>query len=241
MSAPQLCRRSIYRLYQLAWGGLDWLYPPSCGGCGQARARWCIGCQQRTEILPEAVCQICGDVIDQPGICVQCHEHPPAFTALRSWASFTGPVRNALHRLKYQRDIALGEILSRHLIVLLSELAWPVDFVAPVPIGVARKAERGYNQATFLALPLALAVGKAYLSNALVKTRDTRSQVGLNAVQRQENVANAFEANRRIVESHSVLIVDDVTTTGATIQACAEALLRAGARQVYGLTLARAT
>ncbi len=240
MSAPQLCRRSIYRLYQLAWGGLDWLYPPLCGGCGQSRARWCTDCQQQTEILPAAVCQICGSVMKAPGICVQCRDCPPAFTALRSWATFNGPVRNALHRLKYQRDIALGEILSRHLIMLLSGQAWPVDFVAPVPIGVARRAERGYNQATFLALPLALAIGKAYLPTALAKTRDTRSQVGLNAAQRQANVANAFEANRRIVENHSVLIVDDVTTTGATIQACAEALLCAGARQVYGLTLARA-
>jgi competence protein ComFC len=240
MPAPQMRRRSIYRLYQLAWVGLDWLYPPSCGGCGQARSRWCMDCQQKVQVLPVTVCRVCGQVMHGPGVCAECQDHPPAFTAMRSWADFAGPVRTALHRLKYQRDIALGEILSRHLIKMFGDLDWPVDLVAPVPIGVARKAERGYNQATFLALPLALASGKTYRPRALAKTRETRTQVGLNLVQRKENVANAFEADRRIVEGHSVLIVDDVTTTGATLQACAEALLNAGACQVFGLTLARA-
>ncbi len=238
--APQPQGRAVYRLYQLAWSGLDWLYPPQCGGCGRANARWCLDCQGKVHRLPETICHCCGQILDVVGVCAQCQSCPPAFNALRSWANFDGPVRNALHRLKYKRDIALGEALARHLIEMLDGLAWPVDCVTPVPIGLARRAERGYNQTTFLALPVALALGLSYRPAGLKKVRHTRTQVGLNSEQRRANVAGAFEANPKIVAQKSVLVIDDVTTTGATLLACAEALLNAGARQIYGLTLARA-
>ena len=100
--------------------------------------------------------------------------------------------------------------------------------------------ERGYNQAALLAWPLALSCGLAYRSKALTKVRDTPSQVGLNLSQRYDNVASAYQASPALVAGRSVLLVDDVTTSGATIQACSTALLAAGALQVYGLTLARA-
>jgi competence protein ComFC len=240
MSAPQIKRRTVYQLYQLAWSGLDWLYPPMCGGCGRELSRWCPECQEKAALLPKIVCQCCGQVLNNPGLCTECQDCQPAYTALRSWAGFSGPVRNALHRLKYKKDIALGEILARHLVNMLGELAWKIDIVAPVPIGVARLAERGYNQATFLALPVALAIGRPYRPTALVKVKETRTQVGLNSEQRKVNVVGAYQARTNRVMGKSVLVVDDVTTTGATLHACAEALLDAGASQVYGLTLARA-
>lgn len=159
--------------------------------------------------------------------------------ALRSWAAFGGPLRHALHRLKYKGDVALGEILAEPLLELLQELDWPVEVITTVPLGVVRRKERGYNQANLLACPLALASGKLYRPQALFKVRETRSQVGLTAEQRRENVAEAFRARPRVVEGRQVLVVDDVLTTGATLEACAAALLQAGAMQVYGLTLAR--
>jgi ComF family protein len=126
------------------------------------------------------------------------------------------------------------------MIALLGDMCWPVDLVTAVPIGTARKKERGYNQAALLALPLALGSGIPYSSKGLIKIRETRSQVGLNVQQRNENVFGVFRANSRLVNGKYVLVVDDVTTSGATMQACARALLEAGACGVYGLTLARA-
>jgi ComF family protein len=149
-------------------------------------------------------------------------------------------VRNAIHRLKYRRDIALGEVLARPMIECFQSVGWQVDLVTPVPLGVARYAERGYNQAALLARPLALSCGLRYASQALIKIKDTRSQVGLGIEQRRENVAGAFMAQNRFVEGRSVLVVDDVTTSGATLEACAVALMSAGAKMVYCLTLARA-
>ncbi len=230
-----------YRVYRWAWWLLDALYPPVCGGCGaQAYARLCDACRQQARPLQPPLCPVCGEPTSPAGLCRRCIQHPPAFTALRSWAEFCGPLQKALQRLKYQRDLALGDELARPLVEILYQLAWPVDLITPVPIGVDRQAERGYNQATFLALPVALAHKIPYRPAALKKVRTTRSQVGLTASQRMVNVVGAFEANPVIVRNQRVLVIDDVTTTGATLQACADALLKSGARQVYGLTLARA-
>ena len=186
------------------------------------------------------VCPICGQHQNSQRLCQRCRQAPPHYTALRSWAVFDGSVRNALHRLKYKRDIALGEALSRHLLDVYNHLGWQVDLVVPVPLGVARQAERGYNQSALLAKPLALACGLPYYPRALRKTRDTPSQVGLNLEQRWSNVAGSFEALLGDVQGRSVLVIGDVSTSGATLNACAQALAAARAVRVYGLTLARA-
>jgi ComF family protein len=130
--------------------------------------------------------------------------------------------------------------LAGPLISLLGGLHWAVDLVAPVPLSAARQAERGYNQAALLARPLALAVGLSYQSQALRKIRETPSQVGLSADQRRDNVQDAFQAAPGIVRDKSVLVIDDVITSGATFEACVQALFDGGANRVYGLSLARA-
>jgi ComF family protein len=110
----------------------------------------------------------------------------------------------------------------------------------PVPLSKKRLKERGYNQVGLVARPLAYQLGVQYEPDALRKTRDTRSQVGLSISQRSENVQNAYQADQKAVRSKSVLIMDDVATTGSTISACTSALLSAGAQEIYVLTIARA-
>lgn len=232
-----------YTLYQGLWGGLDWLYPPKCGGCSTRGSRWCINCQNHTQILDNLnICPICGQPdMRQPNTpCKRCQQHPPAFVVARSWGAFAGPLQHALHRLKYRRDIALGEILARHLIQQLTLLNWQFDTVIPVPLSAQRLRERGYNQAALLALPVALAFHRHYLPAALQRQRHTESQVHLNFEQRQKNVSGAFVASPNKVRGKNILIIDDVATTSATLNACARALCDAGANQVYGLTMARA-
>jgi len=229
-----------YKLYRAAWACLDWVFPPVCGGCGKLGLRWCLECQQNQIFIPAQICSRCGEPTSTGVNCQRCLRTPPLYEALRSLAVFDGPIRNALHRLKYEGDVALGEVLARPLICLLQELNWQVDMITPVPIGVARLAERGYNQAAKLAWPIALFFRTPYRSNALFKVRNTATQVGLTIEQRRQNVSGAFEADPQWVAGRRVLIVDDVTTTGATLDACTQALLSAGANQVFGLTLARA-
>jgi ComF family protein len=159
---------------------------------------------------------------------------------MRSWTEFSGPVREALHRLKYKKDIGLGEALSQPILDWFVRLNWPIDIIVPVPLSPGRLRERGYNQVEYLARPLALGLGKAYKPKALSRIRETASQVGLNRLDRRNNVSGAFYSNSLIVHGKVVLVVDDVATTGATLDSCAKALLNAGAIHVYAITAARA-
>ena len=119
-------------------------------------------------------------------------------------------------------------------------LGWKADVLIPAPLGQKRLKERGYNQVALVARPLAYELGIVYAPNGLKKTRETRSQVGLSAAERQANVAQAYQADPSVVKRKSVLLMDDVATTGSTIASCAESLLSAGAAEVYALTIARA-
>jgi len=153
---------------------------------------------------------------------------------------FGGPIRNALHALKYRQNIGLGIALSQNIAALLQQLNWPVNLVVPVPLGTKRQRERGYNQADLLAKPLAFRLQLPYHSQVLVRARETRSQVELSLAERHRNMENAFQADARHVRGKNILIIDDVATSGATLDACADALLKAGAKSAFGLTVARA-
>jgi ComF family protein len=141
--------------------------------------------------------------------------------------------------LKYKGDLTLGEVLARPLIKLLEASRWNTDVVIPVPLGERRFLERGYNQSALLARPIALAIGKPYTPKGLMKTRETDTQVGLTFAQRIVNVDGAFLADPVYVDRKRVLLIDDVITSGATMESCSDALKIAGATEVYGLSLAR--
>lgn len=175
-----------------------------------------------------------------PGLCPDCRRMRPAFKALRAWAAFEPPVRPALLRLKYRRDLGLGEALANDMIEFVRTLEWSVDLVVPVPLGRGRLKERGYNQASLIARPLSMAMRLDYAPDALVRSRETPSQVGLTRPERRDNVRGAFRARAGRVSGRVVLLMDDVATTGSTLSSCAEALCAAGARDVFALTVARA-
>jgi len=154
--------RPAYRLYQGLWACIDWLYPPRCGGCERIGKHWCAACQEHTRVISELICERCGRPQTRRSVCERCRVSPPDYDALRSWAVFSGPVRNVLHRLKYKREVSLGGVMAQPLIQVIKNLDWRVDLVLPVPLGSERMAERGYNQAALLALPVALELGLAY-------------------------------------------------------------------------------
>lgn len=240
MPLPESVGKPAYRLYQLAWSALDWIYPPHCGGCGTPGARWCETCAFRVQLITGPLCPDCGQPQPAKKSCSRCSVNRPAWRAARSWAAYGDSLANAIKRLKYGGDIALGEILAAPLIPFLATLNWPVDIITPVPVGLARREERGYNQASLLGRPIALGSGIPYRPNLLTKQKETRSQVGLSFADRQRNVAGAYTATREHALDKYVLVVDDVMTSGATLEACTQALLEAGAAAVYCLTLARA-
>ncbi len=230
----------LYSLYHLFWQGVDLLYPPDCGGCGKKGIRWCDSCKASLVNVQEPLCEVCGLPQKEGGICEKCLKNPPAYKQLRSWVAFDGAVRKALHRVKYRRDFGVGEILAYEMLPYVEQLNWEIDLVVPVPLGEQRYRERGYNQAALFARPLALAKGWKYAPHALRRVKETKSQVELSAIERVKNVKDAFVAHRKDVDGKSVLVLDDVSTTGATLNSCADSLIRGGAKVVYALTVARA-
>jgi len=232
-----------YLLYQLFWESLDLLFPPQCIGCQRTGSRWCRICQEKAVKIQEPICEICGtpltNVLEKVTVCNNCSTYKHSFHQLRSWAIYSDMTKEALLSLKYNKNMAMGEILSRPLSSLLTQLEWSIDVIIPVPISKQRLAERGYNQAAMLAYPLALHQRMDYLPKALEKVNETTSQVGLSLKERRQNVMGAFRAISHFISDKTILLIDDIATTCSTLDSCANALIESGARDVYCLTLAR--
>ena len=165
--------------------------------------------------------------------------HPLVIEKIRSVALFEGVLRQAIHRFKYERLAGLAEPFGEMLADYWRGELLTADWLIPVPLHPSRERDRGYNQSELLARSLARRVDVPVSSKGLRRTRATAVQMTLNAAQRRENVAGAFECIEARVRGARVMLIDDVGTTGATLDACAQAVLKAGAASVMGLTLAR--
>jgi len=218
---------------------LDMVLPPRCAGCGQVGSRWCSACIEKCVLVDDNVCSLCGKPKLVQGSVHQCARKYYLEDAY-AWGKYQDPLRKAIRRLKYSRDIGLGDALAQHLVWLTERNKIGAEMVIPVPLGKKRHKERGYNQAALLARSLALVCGIPIQTSALVRTRETASQVGLSLEERRLNVAGAFTADAGKVKGKRVLLVDDVLTTGATLEAAAEALRMAGTRKIEAVVVARA-
>jgi ComF family protein len=223
---------------------IQFLFAPACDGCGRPlehplAGSVCAACWRSIAVITPPWCVRCGDAL--PGasagpLCVRCRRRPPAFTLARSAGRYDGALRELLHAFKYQGHRALAVPLGRRLRDAGADLLSGADAVVPVPLHPWRHWRRGFNQADDLARQLGLPVW-----HALSRTRHGPPQASLPAAQRHRNVRAAFRARRQLrAPPRVVVLVDDVMTTGATLEACSRALLRSGVRTVRALTLARA-
>ncbi len=218
---------------------VDWILPPRCGGCHALGSWLCERCKRRIRRLEEPLCPRCGRELPFAGGTCNCRTRLRHLARLRAAAAYEGPLPPAVHRLKYRGWRALAPPLATLLIARLVVEGLPAESVLSVPLHAARQRRRGYNQAELLAREIrrALRVEPAY--GELLRTRDTRAQVGLDRRRRQANVEGAFAWVGAPGAGRPVLLVDDVVTTGATLEACAAALSAAGFGRISGITLAR--
>lgn len=217
---------------------LDLIYPPKCPGCGRVGKLFCPDCRGLVQVYPESVCIRCGGMLAQRGLCASCAAAPSALDGIFAATVFTHPIREAIHEFKYEGVRDLAAPLAKWLVAAWQQYRLDAELIVPVPLHPKREAERGYNQSALLARTLARAVGATVAPAELVRTVRTRPQVGLSAEERRRNIAGAFRCTGA-VPGQRIVLVDDVCTTGATLEACALALREAGAVEVWGLTLAR--
>jgi ComF family protein len=223
-----------------AWGSfIDLLFPPKCGGCQTAGSLWCEACRAAVKPIEPPWCEKCGEPFVGDRLCANCRAHPLQIEQIRSVALFDGVLRQAIHRFKYERLSGLAEPFGDMLADYWRTEQLTADWLIPVPLHPSRERDRGYNQSELLSRQLARRANVPISSKGLRRTRATAVQMTLNAAQRRENVAGAFECVEPHVRGARVVIIDDVGTTGATLDACAQAVLKAGAASVMGLTLAR--
>jgi ComF family protein len=162
---------------------------------------------------------------------------------LRAFANYEGALRNCIHALKYGGQTRLAQPLSELLAQTYQMYPMQTDLLIPMPLHSARQKQRGYNHATLLARACSKQLGLPLYEDLVIRQRATSSQVGLTPQQRHQNVAGAFSlvptSTTRTIFKRNIIIIDDVCTTGASLEACAETLFRAGASHVWGLVLAR--
>lgn len=216
------------------------LFPPRCAGCGNSKTDWCTSCDNGIDRITKPFCLRCGRphsrIIRN---CNSCFEYPEKLK-IRSFAKYKGPLLRALLQLKYRPNQRLSAVMGHWLAELLQSANWNPTLIAAVPLSKKRLRARGYNQSALIAKELSVIMDLHYDEHGISRTRETKSQVGLDPVARWNNVRKAFQADPIQVDGHRVILVDDLITTGATLSACAEALDEAGARIIYGLTVARA-
>lgn len=204
----------------------------------------CRDCQNRLAWIGTNRCDTCG--VPFPGvfdgcmtrICASCTKDPPAYDAHRSPLRFDGLTQKLVHALKYRAEFWVGRFYRRHLHSLAAEFR-EIDAILPLPLHRERLRERGYNQSLVLTRQWRVISGNPVFHDALIRVKNTVSQTGLTREERRSNLAGAFRAKRpELVRGKTLLLVDDVHTTGATLSAAAKTLKDAGAKRVFATTLA---
>ena len=222
---------------------LDFVYPPSCLTCergiAEAADYLCAACWEKILGQTQVRCRRCGCPLEREGaFCLNCATWEPDFERAVVLGRFAGPMQQAIHVLKFKHHKELGVELGRRMGGALGRSLEPVDLLVPVPLHPARQRERGYNQSLCIARGLAAVLGVGVESRVVRRRLNTRQQALLDASQRRENLRDSFCCASPLPEHRCIGLVDDVLTTGATLDACTLALFEGGARRVWAVALA---
>jgi len=227
------------QLTKLKGMALDLLFPQWCVGCGKEGDFLCYSCCQSLPRIVPPLCPRCGKPQPSGILCPSCVGWQTEMEGIRSPFRFDGVIRQAIHQLKYRNLRAIVVPLARLLTGYLITNPIPGEVLVPVPLHQKRLRERGYNQSELLARELGKLVSLPVVDDCLIRQRHTPPQARASSVEeRRSNAANAFTCRNHKLQDKQVLLIDDVTTSGATLDACASALKAAGASSVWGLVLA---
>ncbi|MBI2121791.1 MAG: ComF family protein [Candidatus Sungbacteria bacterium] len=226
---------------------LDLLFPPICAGCGKEGEFFCNLCK-KTLIQVPPKCFACGKLspgtkrIPQGRTCTSCRAHTPIYAFISPFLYRQEPVRELIHNLKYLRVYGISRVLAKLLINYLSrfKIRFPKNSIlVPLPLHSRRERTRGFNQSRLIAESLAESSDIQIYNNVLIRTENTRPQIELRAEERRANIIGAFAAIfPEKIRDKTVILLDDVKTTGSTLEEAAHVLKSAGAKKIWAITIA---
>ncbi|MFQ6131489.1 MAG: double zinc ribbon domain-containing protein [Armatimonadota bacterium] len=233
---------------------LDLCFPPRCQGCQELKHHLiCDDCRRAIDRIQPPLCARCGRPFDTVAhtadICGGCRQASPAFEVARAIGTHTGPLRRVIIAYKFQGRTRLAQPLAQMLSDYVTATDGPAaaalaeaEVIVPVPLHPNRRRWRGYDQAELLATDLGARLGLPVAAQAMARVKETQPQISLTPAQRRLNVRGAFQVRKpAAVAERSIMLLDDVLTTGATLQECAKVLKRAGAKRVLALTVSRSS
>ncbi len=231
----------LYRLNHRLWKTLDWIFPPECASCRKIGYRVCDVCFEGIQQISSHQCLNCLQPINEnPPFCSTCKGFSKTCKDMAAWGVYDSSLRESIHSLKYHRNLGLGDFFASYLIKLIKQLNWNFELVVPIPLSKQRHKERGYNQSTLLSRPIAWYFKVEHDAKLLTRTKQTETQFKLSSIDREMNMRGAFSVNPATLNGKRILLVDDIITTGATMNFAASALLEAGASDVFGISIAKA-
>lgn len=229
---------------------LDFIWPRVCEACGcpvdRPGRHFCTDCLNRLPFSPtDGCCRLCGRAAEKltgEYLCTDCRDFKPSFDRAASALSFDGDAREAMNAFKFRNHLWLRDDLVDWMEAMLRARfkVGEIDVVVPMPTTLWHRLDRGYNQCDYLGRALARRLGRPYAPHALKRKGSPKRQGGLSEEERRKNVIGTFAVRQSAaVAARTVLVVDDIMTTGSTLSACAAELKRAGAARVWCITLAR--
>lgn len=216
---------------------LDLIFPKICLSCGVNNFLLCPKCQNKIKILKTDTCIYCGKISPRGKICQNC-KRKSSLTGIIVATKYSGIIKELIHSFKYESNKGLLQPLGKILVKKFSDIKINGRvIITSVPLHWTRKNTRGFNQSELLAKYLAKEVGDQY-EELLKRVKSTKPQIKFNKYDRINNLKGAFVTKVKNLYGEKIILIDDVCTSGATLEACAKELLRSGAQEVWGLVLA---
>lgn len=228
---------------------LNFILPPQCINCSTPvfqQGGLCATCWEKIAFISNPLCFVCGFPfnvqIENENICGPCARKKSLFTKARAAIYYNDASKPMILRFKHSDALHIAPLFVEWLYQAGQELFHQTDYLVPIPLHWSRLVYRGYNQAALLSQKLSKKTKIAHLPDLLERNRKTPPQGNLTAKEREKNVLNAFNLNKKyqnLIRDKHILLIDDVLTSGATVRACTKILKKSGAKQVNILTLAR--